>query len=182
MYCLCSAKAVANHFLELAWRDGTTLNPIQIQKLVYIAHGWHLAITEKPLIHESVEAWTYGPVIPDLYHEFKQWGNEGIQEHATEIRISSGPGDPLLFREDVPSVDGECPDPAEVKALLGRVWEVYKRFSAVQLSDMTHREGTPWDVTWKKNNGKRSVSIDDSVIYKHFRELGEQNVNRKIQA
>lgn len=137
MHCLCSAKAVANHFLELAWSDGTTLNPMQIQKLVYIAHGWHLAITEKPLIHESVEAWTYGPVIPD---------------------------------------------PTEVKAILGRVWEVYKRFSAVHLSNMTHMEGTPWDQTWKKNDGKRSVSIDDSLIREHFRELGEKNVNRKVQA
>ena len=182
MYCLCSAKAVANHFLDLAWREGTTLNPMQIQKLVYIAHGWHLAIVEKPLIHESVEAWTYGPVIPDLYHEFKQWGNEGIQEYAAEIRISSSPGAPRQFREDVPSIEGECPDPTEVKAILERVWEVYKRFTAVQLSNMTHQEGTPWDVARKNNVGKRSVSIDDSLIYEHFRELGEKNVSREVRA
>ena len=180
MHCLCSAKAVANHFLDLAEQDGTMLNPMKIQKLVYIAHGWHLAIVEKPLIHESVEAWTYGPVIPDLYHEFKQWGNEGIRNRAIEIHLS-GAGDSLLFREDVPSIDGECVDPIEVKSLLGRVWEVYKRFSAVQLSNMTHKEGTPWDVTWKKNDGKRSVSIDDSLIREHFRELGEKNVNREVQ-
>ena len=117
----CSAKAVANHFLDLAERDGTTLNPMKIQKLVYIAHGWHLAIMEKPLIHESVEAWTYGPVIPDLYHEFKRWGNEGIRKRAAEVRISSGAGEPLQLRVDVPSIDGECADPVEVKSVVSHI-------------------------------------------------------------
>lgn len=33
----------------------------------------------------------------------------------------------------------------------------------------------------EKNDGKRSVSIDDSLIREHFRELGEKNVNREVQ-
>jgi uncharacterized phage-associated protein len=35
-----NARAVANEFIRLAAEDGRTLTPLQIIKLVYIAHGW----------------------------------------------------------------------------------------------------------------------------------------------
>ena len=176
MHRICSAKAVANYFLDLAGRDKKTLNPMKIQKLVYLAHGWCLALTEKPLIQESVEAWTYGPVISDLYHEFKRWGNGAIQERATEINDVAFSGGRLQLEE--PSIVDECADPDEVKHLLERVWEVYERFTAIQLSNMTHQKGTPWDTTRKRNAGKRSVSIDDRSIREHFEKLAEENVEK----
>ena len=170
MHRICSAKAVANYFLDLAGRDKKTLNPMKIQKLVYLAHGWCLALTEKPLIQESVEAWTYGPVISDLYHEFKRWGNGAIQERATEIDVAFV-GERLEFQFEEPSIEDECTDPDEVKRLLDRVWEVYERFTAVQLSNMTHQKETPWHITRKNNARKRSVSISDSLIGEHFKKL-----------
>ena len=68
-----SAIAVANCFLDIADAQSRPITPLKIQKLVYIAHGWHLAIYEEPLIVELVEAWKWGPVIPLLYHEFKNF-------------------------------------------------------------------------------------------------------------
>jgi uncharacterized phage-associated protein len=56
-------KIVANDFLDLARRDGEILDPMKIQKLVYLAHGWHLALHGPALIKQQVEAWPYGPVI-----------------------------------------------------------------------------------------------------------------------
>ena len=56
-------KAVANKFLELGERDGVSdITPMKLLKLVYIAHGWHLALSEgkKPLVNEASEAWKYG--------------------------------------------------------------------------------------------------------------------------
>ena len=73
-----SAKAIANYFLD----KSIDLTPMKIIKLVYIAHGWHLAITDKPLIEDYVQAWEFGPVIPDLYHEFKKYGNTPIKTYA----------------------------------------------------------------------------------------------------
>ena len=46
--------------------------------MVYMAHGLTLAVTDKPLIHDRIEAWKYGPVIPLLYHELKRWGNTQV--------------------------------------------------------------------------------------------------------
>jgi len=78
-------KAIANYFLELAERDNRPLSPMKIQKLIYYANGWYLGITGEPLIDEQVEAWTFGPVIPSIYREFREFGNRPITERATNI-------------------------------------------------------------------------------------------------
>ena len=84
-----SAKAIANYFLELAAKHGEKVTPLKIQKLVYIAHGWHLALYEKPLVYdEFAEAWEYGPVFPSIYHEFKHFGGAPIAEPATDIEYN----------------------------------------------------------------------------------------------
>jgi uncharacterized phage-associated protein len=74
--------AIANYFIELA----KFITPMKLQKLVYFAHGWCLALADKPLINEKIEAWQYGPVVSSLYREFKKYGNEGITSPAVEFK------------------------------------------------------------------------------------------------
>src|SRR5277367_2017193 len=79
------SKAVANYFLDRADQSGKKLDPMQLLKLVYFAHGWYLADSGAPLIDEMVEAWRYGPVIPSLYHEFKAFGKNPITRKASNL-------------------------------------------------------------------------------------------------
>ena len=54
-------------------------------KRVYIAHGFSLAINKESLLDkrfDKVEAWKYGPVIPSVYHSFKQYKADPITEKA----------------------------------------------------------------------------------------------------
>src|SRR4051812_39910789 len=76
------AAAIANEFLRLAKEDKAQISPLKLQKLVYFAHGWYLALAGKPLIEERVQAWQFGPVIPTLYREFKRYGNSPIASPA----------------------------------------------------------------------------------------------------
>lgn len=153
-----SAKAIANYFLDKADEDSISLTPMKIIKLVYIAHGWYLALTGKPLIKDYVEAWTYGPVIPDLYHEFKKYGNQPIQEYATEIVT--------------PTVNTLPHDlPFSIEQFLDKVWEVYKRFTAVQLSQMTHQPLTPWAITINDSSGQKNPIISDDLIRDYYTKL-----------
>ena len=76
------SRAVANYFLEVAKISRKTLDPMQVQKLVYFGHGWHFAYTNNSLIDERFEAWDYGPVVPTLYHSFKKWGSGPIKAPA----------------------------------------------------------------------------------------------------
>lgn len=154
-----NALAIANYFLDLASRDGKELNPMKLQKLVYYAHGWNLAINGQPLIDEAVEAWTYGPVIPSLYHEFKKFGSGPITEKAMTLEISG----PTSVRFIMPRVQDE-----ETMSLLDTVWEAYGNLSAVQLSNLTHESDSPWSTIYSQSGGRKGVDIPDELIKQYF--------------
>ena len=69
------AARIANEFVLRGLNDSVTVDPLKVQKLVYFAHGWHLAFLSQPFILEDVEAWKYGPVVPELYRDFKKFGS-----------------------------------------------------------------------------------------------------------
>lgn len=74
-----SVLRIAQRFLEIAKSSGKTIDPLKLQKLVYLAHGWNLAFTGQPLVEESFQAWKYGPVSPKLYDKYKKYGGNPIQ-------------------------------------------------------------------------------------------------------
>jgi uncharacterized phage-associated protein len=152
------SKAVANYFLKLAERDGKELDPMKLQKLVYFAHGWYLAVNDQPLIDDIIEAWRYGPVIPTLYHEFKAFGRGAITRGASTM-VASGTKIRFCIPELAPSSDTD---------FLNRIWETYGVMTAVQLSNMTHAPGTPWESVWNKNEGRKNVNIPDDLIKQYF--------------
>ena len=47
---------IADEFIALASQDGRALDQLQLEKLVYIAHGWCLAATGQPLTGDRPEA------------------------------------------------------------------------------------------------------------------------------
>jgi uncharacterized phage-associated protein len=163
-----SADAIANYFLDRAGEDGKQLTPMHIQKLVYYAHAWHLAVdvSGRPLIDEPLEAWNYGPVIRSLYREFKDFGDAPITRRAMEI-------DPNTLDLVAPSVDSEIHsglDPDLVNQLLNRVWQIYKDYTAIQLSNSSHEHGEPWRQIWERHNRKipRAVHIPNELIRRCF--------------
>lgn len=157
-----SAKSVANYFLDIVATSKETITPMKIQKLVYMAHGWSLALVGSPLINEQVEAWQFGPVIPTLYHEFKPYGSGAIKRKATNHTLNG-----LKFETETPSISN---DDEQTKALLDKVWEVYGHYTAYQLSNMTHQDGTPWHITWNKEGERteKGTDIPLDIIKEHY--------------
>lgn len=155
-----SAKAVANFFL-----GKEPLTQMQLHKLVYYAHGWHLGYKKRPLLDETLEAWQYGPVVPSLYREFADFGASPITRTAREF-------DWLTMTSTAPAID---PSDASVRGLLERVWSVYGSYTAAQLSALTHAEESPWSVTRRSNPGVRHAGITNNVIQAHFEERIRRN-------
>jgi uncharacterized phage-associated protein len=147
-----SARAVANEFIRLAAEDRRSLTPLQLIKLVYIAHGWMLALYHRPLINDRIEAWKYGPVIPDLYRELKKYGAGSVPGEISEGRFSST--SPLDEHE---------------KDLVRQVYEIYGKKTGVQLSQLTHERGTPWAATWEPDS--MGIPISNDLIAEHYRRL-----------
>ena len=150
------ALAVANWFLATAEAERKTLDPMKLQKLIYFADGWSLALTNVPLINEQVQAWKWGPVIPSVYHEFKVYGRRPITRMA-EI------SDTVWGDRDL-----EIKDDPDAEALLTRVWQVYGHLSGVQLSNMTHAPDGAWHQAYREANGRRNVAIEDALIRAEF--------------
>jgi uncharacterized phage-associated protein len=149
--------AAANYFLSRGKAERVPIDPLKLQKLVYFAHGWHLTVTGEPLIDEYVEAWPYGPVIPSIYHAFKEFGNNPITNLAYVGGVAPMPTDPNTL------------------SVLDRVWDTYGRLSGIQLSNLSHAPGSPWEQAWNRAQemGKvRGVPIHDSSIQEFFYETG----------
>jgi uncharacterized phage-associated protein len=142
-------------------------------KLVYFAHGWYLALKGTPLLNEQVEAWKYGPVIPSLYHEFKEFGNQPITRLAHDDVVFRENGH-LIIGTTTPQLEDE-----DARKVVGRVWEVYKPLTAVQLSNLTHLSGSPWDVT--PNKEIKGTDIPNDVIKEYFAALARENAARRLQ-
>jgi uncharacterized phage-associated protein len=149
-----TARTAANEFIRLAGNDGKVLTPLQIIKLVYIAHGWMLALYQRPLITDSVEAWKYGPVIPDLYHELKKYGSGSVTRPISDFYFHSSP--PL----DKEELD-----------LIAQVYRLYGKKTGIQLSQLTHKQGTPWHSTWSPDS--MGVPISNDLIAEHYRQLAK---------
>ncbi len=156
-----SARSIANSILNIAHKAGKQLTNMQLQKLVYFAHGWHLALTGKPLLTDAVKAWNFGPVIPPLYNSLKKYGNGIVTE---PIKRKDQDTDEVLIIQE--------PESDYVKQLLQRVWEIYGNMTGAQMSYLTHQPDTPWEFTWKKE--KFSV-ISDKLIQDHFFSLKAKN-------
>lgn len=114
---------VANYFLTLNDEEiGELITNLKLQKLVYYAQGFHLAIEGTPLFADDIEAWAHGPVVPVLYREYKKYGSGLI---------------PVPVEFNPASID------KEIRDLLDDVYAVYGQFSAWKLRNMTHSE-LPW--------------------------------------
>lgn len=149
-----SSATVANYFLDKASAEARAITPMQLIKLVYIAHGWHLAYLDSPLIAEPVCAWKYGPVIESLYHDVKKYGSNAVTAKIPAMFFGSGA-----------QID------ETTASLLDAVWSTYARYSGIQLSAMTHQPGTPWDIAWKNGLGRKNVPISNDLIKQHYSEL-----------
>jgi len=153
------AAAIANAFLEVAKNKGDAVSPMKLLKLVYYAHGWHLALEDEPLLNESIEAWRHGPVVASLWGRMKKYSGGAVDEP-----VGGG-----MF-SDPPSIEE---DDEFVQELIDQVWDAYGDFGAVKLSNLTHMPGTPWYQTKEECGGDlpRRKDIDNEKIRDYFKQL-----------
>lgn len=147
------ARAVANKILDVREATEESLTIMQLIKLAYIADGWSLAILGRPLINEKPEAWQYGPVYRSIYNAFSGIGSRPISGRAkhfgTEIPISDE-----LADEEIKIID--------------MVVGSYGKLSAFALSNLTHKDDTPWSKAFKKG---LYADIDTDEMRAHFEGL-----------
>lgn len=150
-----SAISVANEFIRLGKEEGNFFTPMQLLKLVYIAHGWMLGFFGKPLINEKVEAWRYGPVIPELYQKVKSYGRDKVRNEISARSIFSHTS---LSEEE--------------KSVIHFVYKKYGKLDGIKLSMITHQKDTPWSDIFS-HEGWGDV-IPNELIQNHYVNLTNQ--------
>ena len=118
------SRTVANRLLALAAAKSDTLTPMQVLKLVYIAHGWMLGLYGRGLIGDEVQAWQYGPVIPKLYNAMRSYGARFVTK-----MLNAPSHDDLEDNE---------------QDIVRQVYDIYGKKTGPALSRLTHAPGTPW--------------------------------------
>jgi len=108
---------------------GETISNLKLQKMLYYLQGFFIAVFNRKLFEEPIEAWQYGPVVRDVYFHFKDFGSASISLNEGETIIDLTETETELYRE---------------------VMEEYGQFSAIKLMHMTHEE-LPWKKTFSEN-------------------------------
>ena len=121
-----SAEIIADYFRSRTNAEvGDLISNLKLQKLCYYAAGVIAAARkddDKPLFKDPIKAWLHGPVVPTVYHKFKEHGSSEI---------------PPIQDCDFSTIDDRD------RAVLDDVYNYYGQYSAWKLRNMTHEEA-PW--------------------------------------
>jgi uncharacterized phage-associated protein len=131
------ARAVSNFFYHRARRAGLPLTVMTLLKVLYFAHGWHLAKFGTPLVAQPFEAWKHGPVNRVVYDQFKKFGKRPIDKEAVSLDPITASFIPTPYKFST-----------DVESLLEHIFDYYAKFHAFTLSELTHERGGPWDQIW----------------------------------
>ena len=111
---------LADFLLAECRERGEVLTNLKLQKLLYYAQAWHLALFDQSIFEEDIQAWVHGPVLPSQYLRFRHYQWRPIDEDIEKPRLSD-----------------------ELSDHLREVVDVFGSETAVALELMTHRE-SPW--------------------------------------
>lgn len=111
---------IADYTLHFANEAGSLVTPLKLQKLVYYAQAWHLALNDEPLFDANFEAWVHGPVNRELYTRFRDFRFRPIAQDVS-----------------APELD------VQTKEFMQELFDEYLGLDAYELELLTHRE-EPW--------------------------------------
>jgi len=141
---------VINFFLsQINEEAGASVTQMKLQKLLYYAKAWCLALADLPLFTQEIEAWKYGPVIREVYSKYKRYGCNSLPK-AEEY-------DKSLF--------SSCET-----AILEAVRDSYMCYDALFLANLTHCE-KPWQEAYSTNE---NATISDEAIAAYYKLVATQ--------
>lgn len=147
-------RAIANYVLDHCERRGKPVTNLALQKIVYFCHVWSLIELRRPLVRHKFEAWEFGPVLPYLYREFRNYDRSPIVGRATQLDPRDGTQRVVAYVFD-----------QHTDSLLDRITAFYSQLRAGDLVELSHAPGGPWDAVW--NHGgtvNPGMKIDDAKI------------------
>ena len=145
---------------------GFSLNPVKLQRLIYVAYAWYLAFNQgQQLFPEQFEAWKYGPICLSVRDRFL--GRSCFYSPITLNDRWSDDTDPHLFNHYLSANEREH---------LDLMIEIYGELSAFELEEMLRNED-PWQIArvgldLYENSSRK---IPDDVILAYYKKAANSN-------
>lgn len=140
-----SAIDVSKYIILRCNKSGKTISNLKLQKILYFLQAEFLVSQNNPCFCETIEAWDFGPVIPDVYHTYKIYGSANI---------------PMITDNEY------CPFQKEDKILADAIIDQCAQYSASALVEITHRQ-SPWKEAY---HNRGSSIISNEKIKAFFKE------------
>ncbi|WP_408640053.1 Panacea domain-containing protein [Devosia ureilytica] len=136
-------------------------------KILYFAHGWHLAKFSVPLIAQPFEAWEFGPVVRVVYDQIREYSGSPIKCRLVSFNA-------VTMKKEVAQVDVQEDSSALIRAVTG----AYGVLHPYRLSDLTHAVDSPWTSVWDAANAGKApgAKLSDCAIRDYFLRQNEADV------
>lgn len=119
--------------LEFSRPAPTVMNPVKLQRILYIAASEHIKRTDKSLFDEPFEVGSTGPILRSVYDQFRSFDGQRIEYYAKDAAGCSFVLDPLSPRG----------------ALLHFVSEKSRDWTGSSLSKLLTMPGSAWDIAYQ---------------------------------
>lgn len=151
---------VCRHVINYSNNKDYGISNLKLQKILYFIQAYFLICTNAPCFLERIEAWDLGPVVPEAYREYKQFGSGDIPT-VTHI---------VVFDEDNiwDSIIREYKDDIITdtdKVLIEAVVDKFSDYSATDLVSITHRQA-PWKRVYQRGRNNE-ITLDSIKEYFH---------------
>lgn len=112
---------VAEYIIKRCNTQNKSISNLKLQKILYFVQAEFLVVKGERCFGAKIEAWDFGPVVPEVYHHYKIYGSATIPY--------SGPFYSPFTNRDQELLDGIIDECAE--------------YSAATLVRITHNQ-SPW--------------------------------------
>lgn len=134
------AITVSHYIIDYEESKGRTVSNLRLQKLLYFVQSIFLTIAGCPCFEEDLEAWDYGPVVPEVYRKYKIFGSTMIPPE-----------------ENIDSLDIKDDD----RYLIDYALDMCAKYTTRQLVDISHKQ-SPWKNAYVP--GMNNVITKDAIL------------------
>lgn len=159
-----SALDVARYVINYSNEKSYGISNLKLQKLLYFIQAEFLVFTDKkePCFQEEIEAWGFGPVVPCVYREFKQFGSCNIPTVDTYYEISD-------TWDIVKKTYNKNILKAEDREIINEIVDGLSEYSAADLVRITHNQ-LPWQKVYVQG-------MNNTITKKSIREYFEKDAD-----
>lgn len=164
-----SVLSVANKVVEWFNENNKKVNNLYLQKILYFLQANYMYYNNgEKLFDNKMEKWRLGPVQPDVYHAFKFYGPNDIEDVYESSIIMKEENDKFSLQPVEYLLDKQK-DKEKIE-FIEKVLPKISEYDTFDLVDLTHKHEI-----WKKDernilNGEKHIMYDYDEMYKFFNE------------